>query len=258
MTQQRREKGSSILRVLDILKTVSLAERGVSLPALIETLDIPKATTHRLVQQMEEAGFLQTNLRGNVVPGEVLKDIALGVLNSNEVKIQRQAILQGLATEVDETCGISIPDGTDMLYYDRVQANWPLQVHLPVGSRVPIWCTASGKLYLSSLPKAVRQRVVRNLPLEKRARNTVTDAAELEAELGVIRERGYATDNEEFIDGMVAVSVPVLRQEGQVIACLFCHGPVIRCSLEELTRHVPRLQQAAEELGRVLSEQTEG
>lgn len=257
MTQQRREKGSSILRVLDILKTVSLAERGVSLPALIETLDIPKATAHRLVQQMEEAGFLQTNLRGNVVPGTVLKDIALGVLNSNEAKIQRQAILQGLAGEIDETCGISIPDGTDMIYYDRVQANWPIQVYLPVGSHVPIWCTASGKLYLSSLPKAVRQRVIRNLPLEKRARNTLTDPRELEAELETIRERGYATDNEEFIDGMVAVSVPVLREEGQVIACLFCHGPVIRCSLEELTRHVPRLQRAAGELRRVLSEQPE-
>lgn len=255
---QRREKGSSILRVLDILKTVSLAERGTSLPALIEELDIPKPTVHRLVQQMEEAGFLQTNLRGNVVPGAVLQEIALGVLNSNEVKIQRQAILQGLARKVDETCGISIPDGTEMLYYDRVQANWPLQVHLPIGSHVPIACTASGKLYLSSLPKSVRQRVIRNLPLVKRARNTITDAELLEAELERTDARGYGTDNEEFIDGMVAVSVPVLRENGQVIACLFAHGPVIRCSLDELTKHVPALQQAAGELGRVLSEQAEG
>lgn len=253
MTRQRREKGSSILRVLDILKSVSLAERGVSLPVLIEELEIPKATTHRLVQQLEDAGFLQTNLRGNVVPGEVMREIALGVLNSNEVKIQRQAILQGLAREVDETCGLSIPDGTDMLYYDRVQANWPLQVHLPVGSHVPIWCTASGKLYLSSLPRPVRQRVIRNLPLEKRARNTITDPRALETELERIRTRGFGTDNEEFIDGMVAVSVPVLRENGQVIACLFSHGPVIRCSLDELTRHIPALQRAAEELGQVLS-----
>ncbi|WP_394168505.1 IclR family transcriptional regulator [Saccharospirillum alexandrii] len=253
MTNQRREKGSSIQRVLDIIRTVSLTERGVSLPALIEELDIPKATVHRLVQQLEEAGFLQTNLRGNVVPGSQMQAIALGVLNSNEVKIQRQAILQGLAREVDETCGISIPDGINMLYYDRVQANWPLQVHLPVGSHVPINCTASGKLYLSSLSKAARQKVIRNLPLEKRARHTITDPEALNAELDRIKARGYATDNEEFIDGMVAVSVPVLRENGQVIACLFSHGPVIRCSLEELEGHIPALQRAAKELSQVLS-----
>lgn len=249
---QRREKGSSILRVLDILKTVSLAERGASLPALIDELDIPKATAHRLVQQMEEVGFLQTNLKGNVVPGPAMQQIALGVLSSNEVKIQRQAILQGLARQVDETCGISIPNGTDMLYYDRVQANWPLQVHLPVGSEVPIWCTASGKLYLALLPKTARERVIHNLPLDKRARNTITDPAALAAELERIRAQGFGTDNEEFIDGMVAVSVPVRTGDGQLVACLFAHGPVIRCSLDELKSHIPALQRAADELGRVL------
>ncbi len=90
-------------------------------------------------------------------------------MDSNEVKVQRQAILQGLAQQVDETCGISIPDGTNMIYYDRVQANWPLQIHLPIGSHVPIWGSASGKLYLARLPESILQRVLRNLPLIKLA-----------------------------------------------------------------------------------------
>lgn len=252
MTTSRREKGSSIQRVLDIIRYVSTSDRAASLPDLIEELDIPKATAHRLVQQLEEAGFFQTNMRGNLVPGPAMREISLGVLNSNELKIQRQAILQGLAVQVGETCGISIPDGTEMIYYDRVQANWPLQVYLPIGSHVPIWSTASGKLYLARLPKAVRKRVLKNLPLQKLARNTITDAALLEEELLRIRESDMGVDNEEFIDGMVAISVPVTHSDGRLAACLFCHAPVIRSSLEELEAHEPLLREAAARLGEVL------
>ena len=82
----RREKGSSILRVLDILHHVCTAEKATPLPELIAELDIPKATAHRLVQQLEEQRFFQTNMRGNLVPGPAMRAIAMGVMNSNELK----------------------------------------------------------------------------------------------------------------------------------------------------------------------------
>lgn len=252
MTTPRREKGSSIQRVLDIIRYVCTSERAASLPDLIDELDIPKATAHRLVQQLEEQGFFQTNMRGNLVPGPVMSEVSLGVLNSNELKLQRQAILKGLSNQVGETCGISIPDGTEMIYYDRIQANWPLQVYLPIGSHVPIWGSASGKLYLARLPKTVRARVLKNLPLTKLTRNTITDPDQLEAALVSIRETDLGVDDEEFIDGMAAISVPVTNKEGRLVACLFCHAPVIRSSLEVLKSYEPMLRDAAEKLGEVL------
>lgn len=254
MTTSRREKGSSIQRVLDIVRYVCTSERPTPLPDLIEELDIPKATVHRLVQHLEEQGFFQSNIRGNLTPGPVMRTIAMGVMDSNEVKVQRQAILQGLAQQVNETCGISIPDGTDMIYYDRVQANWPLQIHLPIGSRVPIWGSASGKLYLARLPEAVRKRVLKNLPLIKLARNTITDPRFLEADLECIRKTDLGVDNEEFVDGMIAISVPVTYQDGRLAACLFCHAPIIRCGMEELKTHEPLLRRAALQLQELLTE----
>ncbi len=74
----RREKGSSIQRVLDIVRYVCTAEKATPLPDLIEDLDIPKATVHRLVQQLEEQGFFQSNMRGNLIPGPVMRTIAMG------------------------------------------------------------------------------------------------------------------------------------------------------------------------------------
>ena len=48
-----------------------------------------------------------------------------------------QAILRQLSEAIGETCGLAIPDGLDMLYFDRVQTNWPLQINLPIGSHTP-------------------------------------------------------------------------------------------------------------------------
>jgi len=255
VTVPRREKGSSITRVLAIIETISHAERPMSPAELAYILDIPKPSIHRLLQQLEADKYVQINMRGLLVPGERMHSIALGVLHSSRFKALRQAIIKNLAETIGETCGIAIPDGTEMIYYDRIQTNWPLQVYLPIGSHTPVWCTASGKLYLSSLPKERRQRIISKLPLKKMTRNTLVIPELLEKELVKIQSTEIGIDNEEFVDGMVACSVPVKDQNGKLFACLFTHAPVIRKSLEELLAYEPVLRQAAIELGDLLKEQ---
>ena len=142
-----------------------------------------------------------------------------------------------------------------MIYYDRVQTNWPLRIYLPVGSHTPAWCTASGKLYLSSLPKERRQRIIAKLSLDKLARNTLTETDLLESELLKIQANDLGIDNEEFVDGMVACAVPIKDEDGKLFACLFTHAPVIRKSLDELLAFESVLRQAAIELGDLLKEQ---
>jgi IclR family acetate operon transcriptional repressor len=254
MTALRREKGSSITRVLEIIEAISRAERPMSPAELAFSLDIPKPSIHRLLQQLEADGYVQTNMRGLLVPGDRMHSIALGVLHSSRFKALRQAILKNLAQSIGETCGIAIPDGTEMIYYDRVQTNWPLRIHLPVGTHTPTWCTASGKLYLSSLPEERRQRIIGKLSLDKLARNTLTECKLLESELLKVQEYELGTDNEEFIDGMVACSVPIKDQDGKLFACLFTHAPVIRKSLDELLGFESLLRQAAIELGDLLKQ----
>jgi DNA-binding IclR family transcriptional regulator len=254
MSTSAREKGSSITRVLEIIEAVSRAERPMSPADLAYQLDIPKPSIHRLLAQLEGDGYLQTNMRGLIVPGSRMHEIALGVLYSGRFKAPRQSILQRLTAEIGETCGIAIPNGTEMIYYDRVQTDRPLQVHLPIGSHTPAWCTASGKLYLSTLSKERRQRIIHNLPLRQYARNTLTDPHALEADLLNIRASQVGTDNEEFVDGLAAFAVPVKDRDGRLFACLFVHAPLICKSLDELLTYTPLLRQAAVELGQLISD----
>lgn len=240
-----REKGSSITRVLEIIEAVAEARDPLTPTALADRLDIPKASAHRLVQTLEREGFLQTGLRGGLLPGERLHAAALNILYAGRRKAERQAILQRLSETLGETCGLAMPDGLEMRYFDRVQTNWPLQINLPVGSRTPLWCTASGKLYLATLPPEQLERLLAKLPIRPLARNTLTDRSALRDELATIREQDMAVDSEEFIDGMVACAVPVRDARGELFACLFAHAPLIRCSQAQLLGFVPQLREAA-------------
>ncbi|WP_299183393.1 IclR family transcriptional regulator [uncultured Neptuniibacter sp.] len=253
MTSQRSGRGPSVTRVMEIIEAVSTAEQPMSPADLTYHLNIPKASLHRLIQQLEDDGYVQTNMRGKIVPAERMYRTALGVIHSSRYQIQRQAILQRLGRELDEACGIAIPDRTEMVYYDRVESSWPLQFNLKTGSRVPLWCTSSGKLYLSFLPKNMRQRVISNLPLDKFSRATITDPDSLEASLLDIRSNEMGIDNEEYMDGMVGCSVPIKNSEGHFVASLYTHVPVVRKSLEDLMAFEPQLRQAAADISDLIN-----
>ena len=249
-----REKGSAVSRVMQIIEAVARAERPPSPADLACQLNIPKPSIHRLLNQLESDGFVQTNMRGLIVPSAKMHGIAWGVLHTERFSAARRAILQALTEEIDETCGIAVPRGTDMVYYDRVQSDWPLQIDLQVGSHTPSWCTASGKLYLSTLPRERRRRIINKLPLMQYTRNTLVDADSLENALKQITISRVGTDNEEFVDGMVACAVPITDSSGKLCACLFTHAPVIRKSFDQLLAYTPVLQRAAENLGQLIDD----
>ena len=88
--------------------------------------------------------------------------------------------------------------------------------------------------------------------IEKKSKNTITEIDALSVELDKIAASGIGTDNEEFIQGLVAVAVPIRAKNGRMIATLATHGPVIRMSFDVALGHVERLRQAAEELAKGL------
>ena len=143
---------------------------------------------------------------------------------------------------------LNAPMGSEMVYLDRVEAEWPLRTQLPIGTRVPLHCTASGKLYLSSLSATQKRRLVGVLPLERHTAKTITGTEDLLAELGHIRDSGIGTDDEEFIDGMTAVAVPLLDNKGRVVGTLAYHAPSVRLNIEAALGHVPVMRLAAEAL----------
>ncbi len=241
-------KVSSITRVLEIIEAVSYAPKPVSPLELSQTLDIPKPTIHRLIQNLVDEGFIAVDIGGGVIPGKRVRNLSVELWQQRQAFNERQVILQKLVDDIEETCGIGIPHHLDMVYTNRVQTTLPIQIYLPVGAKSPMWCTATGKLYLSQLSPQSRIKMLRNLPLNKFTKNTIVDIDKLNVELDHIAKTGIGIDNEEFISEMVAVSVPILDKKSRYLASLYVHAPTIRVSLDDLLAHVPRLQTAAQDI----------
>lgn len=251
----QRDKLPAGIRTLAVIE--ALLDAGIPLTptAINDRLNLPKATIHRICHQLLDAGWLARDTDGKrVLPGRRLAAFA-GRLGAFSRYLQaRVAILRRLSESVGETCNITIPDREGMVYLDRVETRWPLRIQLPVGVTVPFHGSASGKLYLSTLRRVQQRRLVRSLRLEPLAVNTITDPDELLTALEPIRRSQVGTDNEELVQGMVAVAVPINDDKGRLVATLAVHGPTYRMSLEDARQHVPMLRDAAAELRSVLLE----
>ncbi len=222
----KRERGSTIERVLDILDTVASSTKPLSATDINEVLNLPKATAHRLCAKLEARGYLLKRIDGkSYQPGNRLFDIAVGVLANSRFGATRQAILTELSEKIGETCNIAYPDGLCMAYSDRVETNAPLRLQFSIGMRVPLYCTASGKLYLSTLPKSRRKAVINKLKLEVRAKNTITNPDMLLAEIDNIERQQVSIDNQELYDDIIAIAAPITDKQGRFYSSLSNSGP---------------------------------
>lgn len=242
-----------VLRALKLIETVAASDRPLALPELCTLLNLPKATTHRLCQQLESIGYVVREPGGRrFTPGARLLRVGFNVLRSG-LTAERHQILTALVDAVGETCNFTTLAGHEVLYLDRVEARWPLRLHFDIGSRVPIHCTASGKMMLAAMKAPERKRVIDAVGLPAYTPHTITARAAFDAELSQITQQGYSLDREEFLLGMAAIAVPVMGSDGGVIAAVACHAPSVRFNVEQAKACLPQLRQAARKLSETLA-----
>ena len=245
----RREaalENSSTLKALSVLEALVRAPGPVTLTELMQATGLPKPSLHRTLSLFEDAGYVQREPAGRAYAvGPRLASLGLAVLTNDAAATLRRAILRGLVADVGETCNLAMLRKGEVVYLDRVEADWPLRLHLPVGSSVPPHCSASGKLLLAFLPAEEREAVLAALPLPRHTEHTITDRALLAKEIDRIVAAGYAVDDEEYVLGVACVAVPVRLGNGQVVAAVAIHAATARLPLQRAIEHAPRLHEAA-------------
>lgn len=240
---------TTLLRAIRILEEIATAEYNISASDIDKRLDIPKPTIHRLLKQLEEQQLITRNLDGrHLLPGQRLHRMALGALANESLKAPRRRLLEHLADETGETCNLTLHDGHELLYYDRIETNWPVRIQLAPGSRLPLHCTSSGKLFLAMMPSHRRRALLSSLPLEAYTPYTLISSSALEEQLVQIARDRLSTDNEEFIQGMVAIAVPIYDHVGNMQATLAVHAPRLRHSIQSLLEWAPLMRQIASEI----------
>ena len=172
--------------------------------------------------------------------------LSLAVQVRSPLRGERHAILARLVEEIGETCNFTVPDGSEVLYVDRVETLANVRLHMKAGSRVPLHCTASGKLFLAHSCRRLRcARCSARVPSSRYTDRTITDLEALERDLRKIRSSGIATDIGEYLEGSVCLAVPVSDPQSRICAAIAVHGPAPRMTLKKGIDFLPALKRAA-------------
>jgi IclR family acetate operon transcriptional repressor len=249
----RERKLGATARSFAILDHVAASHRPVDVLDIIASLKLPKATAYRLVDWFVGHGYLSREPgRKRLIVGPRLTNLAFGVLSASMRNDAPHVVLQRLVRTLNETCNIGTLLNGEVVYLDRVEAeHWPLRLHYTTGSRVPLHCSAIGKLFLALAATPRRKRLLQSLELRRFTDNTIADCARLENELRQIRKEQVSFDREEYLVGVVCMAVPIVGKNGEMLAALAIQAPEARMNEQAARGHLSALRGAASELAEI-------
>jgi DNA-binding IclR family transcriptional regulator len=213
----------SLARALDVLDLVS---RGIaSLDALAEEVGVHKTTVLRLLQTLEQRGFVGRDSAHRYHLGPAVFALAETALDARDVRSAASAALRELAAETGQTVHLaSYQDGV-VTYIDKVESRQPLRMYSRIGLPAALHATAVGKVLLGALGPAELDRVVAGVPFERYTDRTIAGPAELVAEVRRSADRGWAEDHEEHETFMNCVGAPVFGADGRIAAAVSVSVP---------------------------------
>ena len=239
-------------RILNILEEILIDPDNFTAKKIAHKLDIPLATIYRHIDTLCEEKYIVPAGAKKYIPGPKIRNIILNSLPYEPNFTLRRSHLRKLTNDIQETVSLSIPIGTKLVYFDRIEFHWPMQLNLEAGDHLPLHASASGKLYLSFLKEQDATDIFKNIKTPKTAKNTIIEINQFKKELRKINSQKYAFDDEEWFDGMVGVSVPIFNKKNELCFCLSTHTAKSRKNIEDLKKILPSMQMAATNLKKVL------
>jgi len=245
--RERRTGSQAVERALTLLRSFEVGPPTRSLSQLAQGTGLSPGTTHRLLRALCSAGLLQQDRlteRYGLGPGLVpLGSRAADALGISAVR----PVLESLAATTGESVSLGVRDGDDVLVLVCMPSAERLRFDQGVGTRVPAYASAMGKVLLAFDPYP--DEAVRSLPrLAKLTGSTITSRTVLGRVLKETRARGWAINDEEREPGVRTVAAPVRAADGSAVAAVAVQGPSLRMTDERIQKSLPGLRAAADEV----------
>lgn len=207
------------IQVLDLLaRKGALTARGVS-----QQLTLPVGSVHRMLVDLADEKVVERNAKGAWQLSYRLLEIT--DLQLDGVKLPRltRPYCEAIAEQTHETVNVNVLSGDNCVCIDKVRGNESMQLDWRIGSRGPLYCGGSAKAILAFMSEADQQRILDH-PITTYTANTITDPRELRDELRRIRQRGYSIDNQEIVNGIFCVGVPIVDRTGRPVGAVSISG----------------------------------
>ena len=214
---------SALSKGFHILRAVTASSAGLTFSEVVDETEIPKASAHRLLQELVELTALtfdesSRRYRG----GLLLAHLGASVTASYDVRRIARPQLEKLHSSTGNVATLGIRDDDQGIYIDKIEpAGFIIRLHSEVGKRFPLHSTAMGKVLLAHSDAETISKITRR-KLQAFTDNTITDGQALRSELDDVLKQGYAVDREEITRGLVCVAAPIYGLDGEVVAAISC------------------------------------
>lgn len=233
----------SVKKSLQILKYINAADGEVGISELQKALGYSSATIHHLLQTLMAEGFVSQNERTKKYDsGREFFYVGLEQRRFEKFFTRAMPFLQQLADETGESAGIFIQSGWESICVLSATTDRYLHADLRVGKRIPLFCTATGKVFLEAMPPDRLAAYFSNVSLAPYTPNTVTDCDGITKQIERVKIEGCGTEYEEYEEGINAVGVPVWGPGDKVIAVLTVVAPASRLQAQRAAEVIPELQ----------------
>ncbi len=207
----------SLARAFELLEVLSMEKQDLSLTEIALRLKWPKSTVHGLLSTLRDYRYVdQSAINGRYRLGLRLFELGHKVAQNWDIRSTALPIMQKLNRQYGEMVQLATEDVGDVFYIEKVDSTQIIKIVSEIGARLPIHCSALGKVLLAYMPINDVRIILNRKGLVRMTKNTITEIEDLEMELSKIREQGYSFDDQEIMEGLRCVAAPIYDMNGEV------------------------------------------
>ncbi|SIS67521.1 transcriptional regulator, IclR family [Zobellia uliginosa] len=213
-------------RGLSIIELLATRTNGMTLAEITETLSITKSSAFRIVSTLIFKNYLQKNETTKKITLS-RKMLTLGISSMNEQSIVEHSIdvMRALRDELKESVMLGVLLGSTGTILEQVPSSYPVKLFVEPGTQFDLHSSVGGKCILAYIPNEEADMALNGKPLTKFTENTITSRKQFKKVLKEVREKGYAVDNSEDIEGINCVGAPIFNEYGYPVAALWITAP---------------------------------
>jgi IclR family KDG regulon transcriptional repressor len=244
---------SAVSRAFVIVEKLSLVSSS-NLEELARATKLAKPTVYRFLLTLRELGYVRKDDADRWFLTMKLFSVGSRTLDHIELPTVARPIAQALSADLGETVHMGILDDNEALYILKIESKFNIRMYSRVGKKIPLYCTAIGKILLADMDDNQRAKLLTTMKLVPFTPNTIKDSAALDIELEKIRKEGISADAEEHEMGVTCLAAPIRDHSGRVVAALSTSWPLFRFDAARRDENAARIKRAADEISAILGD----
>lgn len=244
---------TAFARGLAVIRTFERGAEKQTLSQIASKTNLTRGSARRFILTLEALGYISQEDNYFKLTPKVL-DLGYSYLVSAPIWEIAQPYMKQVVDKFDESCSLGVLDGSEVVYVGRVPPRHPYTIPVNVGTRMPAYANAMGRVLLASLPPKEADLIIEKIEINKITDSTIIKKDDIKSILNDVRKNGYAMPENQIYDGRRSIAVPIVNRHGETIASINMSAMNSRADRKKfLDEFLPSLQEISQKIGNTLA-----